>query len=110
MRYLCTLLFNFHPRSFQRLPDGGPFIKVSVKEYLWGYKSILYSLKAINENPKCQLGGGEEDSGDDDDFFSSDDDFASESDKQTDPECEMGVGNVQEFGLFMVRRHLFYPL
>ena len=75
-----------------------------MKEFLWGYKSILYSLKAINENPDCQLGGGEEDGGDDDDdFFSSDDDFGSESDEQNNPDCEIGIGNIKEFGLFMVR-------
>ena len=104
---------NLTARSFQRLPDGGPFVKVSVKEFLWGYKSILYSLKAINENPDCQLGGGgEEDGGgdDDDDFFSSDDDFGSESDEPSNPECEIGIGNIKEFGLFMVRRRNFIRL
>ena len=95
-------------RSFQRLPDGGPFVKVSVREYLWGYKSILYSLKAINENPKCNLGNDDEDEEGEDDFFSSDDDdFGSESEEEKgDPECEIGIGNVKEFGLFMVSERI----
>ena len=107
----CHIFIPFHsqPRSFKSLPDGGPFIKVSVKEYLWGYKSILYSLKAINENPNCKLGdsdSGGDDDDEDDDFFSSDDDFGSDSDEQENPECEIGaneIDNVKEFGLFKVR-------
>ena len=77
---------------------------MSVREYLWGYKSILYSLKAINENPNCNLGNDDEDEEGEDDFFSSDDDdFGSESEEEKgDPECEIGIGNVKEFGLFMV--------
>ena len=77
---------------------------MSVREYLWGYKSILYSLKAINENPKCNLGNDDEDEEGEDDFFSSDDDdFGSESEEEKgDPECEIGIGNVKEFGRFMV--------
>ena len=78
---------------------------MSVREYLWGYKSILYSLKAINENPNCNLGNDDEDEEGEDDFFSSDDDDfgSSESEEEKgDPECEIGIGNVKEFGLFMV--------
>ncbi len=83
-------------------PDTKPFIKVTVRELLWGYPSVLLSMQRAQEN-KCEYCdegdyfGGFDDT---DPFFESG--FGKSSDKKK-PCCDIRQGNLAPFGVFSVR-------
>ena len=89
--------------------DTTPFIKVTVKELIWGYPSILLSMQRLQENKNC-ISTEEEAFGDFGDFndFDTFDDFDTFGRSQNilndipkqEINCDIKPGNLVPFGLF----------
>ena len=81
--------------------DTGPFIKVTVKEFFWGYPSILLSMQRQQESTNCK--GVEEDefAAFSDNFGEDDDDDVTEESEKID--CDIKRNNLVPFGLFSIR-------
>ena len=79
--------------------DTGPFIKVTVKEFFWGYPSILLSMQRQQESTNCK--------GEEEDLFAAFKDFGEDSDEATEESekinCDIKRNNLVPFGLFSIR-------
>jgi len=110
-RGFVELLSSYKDEAFI---DTKPFVRTTVGEFLWGYPSVLLSMKRQQE-ANCQ-DGAEDDPffEDDDDFFAFEDAAAEETSESAAEEpkinCDIVPGNLAQFGLFLGRNNSILDL
>ncbi|XP_059085878.1 scavenger receptor class B member 1-like [Tigriopus californicus] len=105
--------------SYDFAQDRTPFLKLTVKEFMWGYKSILLSLQRT-ESPECSIANEESSFDGWDNFGDLDDawgDYRAESGVQSENtlnqitpteaanliDCDIRKDNMDSFGFMSIR-------